>query len=87
VIEVTEDVTTFPTDGSGAPDVRYLTGGVTLGGKQNSPGSASGNVTKGDVKRTLFPGEVALLLARTDPTSSQTDGSIDYISIGTEQDY
>jgi hypothetical protein len=86
-IEATENVTTVPTDGAGAPDVRYLTGGVSLGGSRNNPGSVSGDVTNGDVKRALFPDEVGLVLARTDPTSIQTDGSITYIRVGTEQDY
>ena len=86
-VEVTEDVTTVPTDASGTPDVRYLTSGVSVGGDNFDSGTVSGDVTNDDIKRNLFPDEVGLVLARTDPTSGQVDGSIKYVRIGTEQDY
>lgn len=94
LVQYTRSVSTFPTksgvraDGTQGqvPDVRQISGAVSVGsGNKNKPPVSSADGAR--VKRTLYPGEIALFIPRADPASSTTTGSINFIQAFTEQDW
>lgn len=94
VIQWTRNVSTFPTasgqrmdNTSGqVVDGRQIGTAVSPGGRKNQPAVQSGSGLN-DVKKNLYPGEVALFIPRTLPQSTVTDGSIDYIQSYAEEDW
>lgn len=97
VMQYTRDVTSFPTitqtrvdyppeGNTQVPDVRTLSSALGSSGTPSTGGSQS-TESPGESKRTVYPDDVILFLARTKPTSSTTNGSIDYLVPIFEQDF
>lgn len=92
-LQWTRSVTTFPTtsdirrDGTEGlvPDVRYIADGVGVGGGNNKPGRTG--TAGAEIRKRLFPGEVALYIPATDPAGNITDGSIQYITPRSSQNW
>lgn len=83
VLQYTRSVSSIPTatdiraDGTTGlvPDMRHITSTVGDAGGGNTPGSTTGGELSA-IKRNVYPEDVLIFLARTDPAGSTTNGRI-----------